>query len=277
MSATLVSDILAGNATAASAIGRPDLYAPLMAGKNGVLPILGSSRKIEAGLAYGVDSAVVYMMPAMSSGRNACPGASDGCIDVCLVVSGQMGHMNAVVARRRKQAAFFADRNAFFCQLYGEVKSRAANAVKNGKIPAYRVNGVTDWTYWRMPFTLDGVSYPSIVHALPDVQFYEYTKKRLSAQGAIPSNLHLTFSYSERPDADERAAEYLQAGHNVAVVTFGKKHDIPAEWTIGGVSYPTVDGDLHDARFLDPKGHVVILAAKGRATTDTSGFVQKVA
>ena len=35
-----------------------------------------------------------------------------------------------------------------------------------------------------------------------------------------------------------------------------------------------IDGDEHDARFLDPgPSYVVALTAKGRAKTDTSGFV----
>lgn len=34
-----------------------------------------------------------------------------------------------------------------------------------------------------------------------------------------------------------------------------------------------VDGDRHDLRFLDPKGSIVCLKAKGQAKNDTSGFV----
>tara|TARA_R100000654_G_scaffold47993_2_gene74179 strand:+ start:2986 stop:3174 length:189 start_codon:yes stop_codon:yes gene_type:complete len=34
-----------------------------------------------------------------------------------------------------------------------------------------------------------------------------------------------------------------------------------------------IDGDKDDLRFLDPKGVVVWLSAKGKAKNDTSGFV----
>jgi hypothetical protein len=35
-----------------------------------------------------------------------------------------------------------------------------------------------------------------------------------------------------------------------------------------------VNGDLHDLRFLDPKGgNIVVLKAKGKARKDLSGFV----
>ena len=36
---------------------------------------------------------------------------------------------------------------------------------------------------------------------------------------------------------------------------------------------PTIDGDKSDLRFLDPVGVNVGLVAKGKAKTDTSGFV----
>jgi hypothetical protein len=36
---------------------------------------------------------------------------------------------------------------------------------------------------------------------------------------------------------------------------------------------PVVDGDKHDLRFLDEKGVIVGLKAKGKAVTDQSGFV----
>jgi len=37
---------------------------------------------------------------------------------------------------------------------------------------------------------------------------------------------------------------------------------------------PTVDGDKHDLRFLDPIGRFVLLFAKGGAYDDTTGFVR---
>ena len=57
-------------------------------------------------------------------------------------------------------------------------------------------------------------------------------------------------------------------GLNIAVV-FRRKADIPAEY----LGLPTIDGDRDDMRFLDPKGVVVALYAKGKAKHDTSGFV----
>jgi hypothetical protein len=52
----------------------------------------------------------------------------------------------------------------------------------------------------------------------------------------------------------------------VAVVFRNK---LPEAWK----GFPVVSGDESDLRFLDPKGHVVGLIAKGKAKQDRSGFV----
>ena len=62
-------------------------------------------------------------------------------------------------------------------------------------------------------------------------------------------------------------------GHNLAIVC--KSEAIHAELVERGSwrGYPTVNGELSDQRFLDPKGgYVVLLTPKGKAKRDTSGF-----
>lgn len=275
--AALAAAILAGTLPASAAIGRPDAYDALNRGANGPLPFLGSSAKIDAGTRVGILSTVLYMMPAASSGREACAGRSAGCTAACLAEgTGRMSMSGPRQARIRRHASFFADRGRFLADLHDEVRAHERRAVRAGKVPAVRLNGTTDLPWHRMPYTAhDGTRYARIHDAFPRVRFYEYTKHPLSVQskGGIPANLWLTFSVSERPDAEDRAAAYLDAGYSAAVVTFTKRHEPPAWWALAGIR-PTVDGDAHDARFLDPAGSVVILAAKGRAKHDTSGFVK---
>lgn len=295
--ANLAAYILTGGMPASAAMGRTDVYDHLTHGQSAStwnrLPLLGTSSKIEAAGTQGVLTAVLYMQPARESGREACAGRSAGCTAACLAEGvGRMSMSGAQRARRRRHAAFYADRGRFLADLSVEIVRHHKRAVKMGKVPAIRLNGTTDLPWHRMPFTdVDGNRWPNLHAAHPDVRFYEYTKLpyRMAAKGGIPSNLHLTFSISDREDADLHALAYLRNGYGAAVVLRIDRHDVPKTFKLNAdalpgheqwgveLEYPTVDGDDHDARFLDPSGSVVVLAAKGRAKADTSGFVRDAA
>jgi hypothetical protein len=104
--------------------------------------------------------------------------------------------------------------------------------------------------------------------AFPEVQFYDYTKI-LGRKIVDIANYHLTFSVADGNDAD--VAKAIQQGYNVATV-FGIKKTLPMPETYIGI--PVFNGDESDLRFLDPKGVVVGLYAKGKAKKDTTGFVK---
>lgn len=277
----IVSAILSGDVPASAAMGRANLYDALNAGATGRLPFLGGSAKIDAGQSVGVLSAVLYMQPARESGREACAGRSDGCTAACLAEStGRMSGTGPRQARRRRHASFYADRARFLSDLHTEIQAHERKAKRAGKIAAIRLNGTTDLPWHRMPFTdSDGIRWANLHTANPGVQFYDYTKLPLAIQrkGSIPPNLHLTFSLSDREDSDRHATAYLAAGLNVAMVAAIAKHAGPATVLLGGHTWPTIDGDEHDARFLDFPGSVVLLAAKGRAKRDETGFVRTIA
>ena len=117
----------------------------------------------------------------------------------------------------------------------------------------------------------------------PDVVFYDYTKHPAHKRdvSAIP-NYSLTFSLAESNES--HAVRALQAGVNVAVVFDTRKSgDLPETFTLthigaDGIEYQSarvIDGDRTDLRFTDPTGVIVGLRAKGRAKSDTSGFVRR--
>ena len=266
----LATRILNGDAPPAQALHQRDIYDELKDGK----PFLGSSSKIALNENYSVFGTVLYMMPAMNSGREACAGRSPGCTASCLEKNtGRMDMSNAKRARRRRHACFYADRSRFLADLHEEIQAHVKAAKRKGLTPSVRLNGTTDLPWHKMKFTdKAGVKHANLHEASPDAQFYEYTK--LPLKGEYPPNLHLTFSVSERSDADDRAATYLEAGYSAAVVMRIGKHEQPDTFRLGSVDYPVVDGDLHDARFLDPPGSIAALAAKGLAKKDASGFVR---
>lgn len=210
-------------------------------------------------------TAVMYLAPHKLSGFNTCAMAHIAkCIDPCLNTSGR-GQFNSVQqARINKTLRFFQDREKFMKDLYKDIMRFVKWCKKRKVKPAVRLNGTSD-IRWESVLFPDG---KNIFQHFPDVQFYDYTKISNRKVKAI-KNYHLTWSYSE---ADKKyAAKYneaLSSGMNVAVV-FRDKDTIPKKF----MGQPVIDGDKDDLRFLDPKGVVVSLYAKGKAKKDKSGFV----
>jgi hypothetical protein len=174
--------------------------------------------------------------------------------------------MNSVrLSRIAKAKRFMRDRAAYLRDVVRSIELAQRKATREGLRLCVRMNGSSDIA-WESIKDGDGLTLPQ---RFPDVQFTDYTKspKRAMAHalGKLPANYALCFSHSETNAA--QCAEVLRAGGTVAVVFAGDK---PSTWQ----GYPVIDGDLHDLRHLDPRGHVVALTPKGRkAKRDTSGFV----
>jgi hypothetical protein len=118
----------------------------------------------------------------------------------------------------------------------------------------FRLNGTSDLS----------VEKWGIIEQFPDVQFYDYTKVLGRKVSHLP-NYHLTFSAADGNDSDVALA--IQQGMNVAMV-FDK---LPEAY----MGRPVTNADETDLRFLDPKGTIAGLKAKGRAKKDTTGFVRR--
>lgn len=228
----------------------------------------GSNAKTVKGDGKEYVTAIMYLTPWKSAGINVCPMAEQAkCIDPCLNVAGR-GQMSSVQAGRARKTNWFAqDRAGFMAQLHKDILSFVRFCKKKGVQPCVRLNGTSDIRWELVSYTADWVAYDNIMQAFPMVQFYDYTK--IANRRKVPSNYHLTWSYSAANAAYAAQADVAKAnGLNVAVV-FRKKENIPATF----LGLDTIDGDRDDMRFLDPKGVVVALYAKGKAKKDQSGFV----
>jgi len=225
--------------------------------------LLTTSAKIEKSDAYSDEfkTSIMYALPAMQSGHNACPDAGV-CANACIDTTGRMPMVKA--AREYRSNLFYDNRAEFGAQLIAETQENIKRNDKKGLRTAERLNGTTDYAWEHIRF--DGQSMPE---RFPNVQFYDYTKSvkraRQHASGTMPSNYHLTFSRSELTP-DSLVTELVESGQNVAVVFDA----IPETW----LGLEVINGDEHDLRFLDKSGVIVGLKAKGpKAKRDTSGFV----
>jgi hypothetical protein len=119
--------------------------------------------------------------------------------------------------------------------------------------PAVRLNATSDQPKMAL----------RMAEQFPNIQFYDYTKIKEVFDWSLPKNYYPTFSRSET-NWDE-CVEILDGGGNVAVVftnrpNYYKGHEV-------------INGDESDLRFLDKRGVIVGLSAKGKGKKDNTGFV----
>lgn len=217
--------------------------------------------KIQKGTKLGYLSFILHLAPADLSGKETCPKRTAGCTAACLNTAGRGGmfkkgeNTNMIQkARIRKTKYFFENRDAFMQDLIKDMVKAMNYAAKKGLKPVFRLNGTSDLPWEKYVVNGQGDNIFQMFHM---VQFYDYTKVLGRKVKNIP-NYHLTFSKADGNDAD--VAKALAQGLSVVAVY----DEIPA-----GVP----SADETDLRFLDPKGIMLGLKAKGRAKKDYSGFV----
>jgi hypothetical protein len=231
--------------------------------------------KILKGMSQGYNTYILHLAPADVSGYNTCPKATVGCKAACLNTAGRggmfkKGETTNVIqeARIRKTKMFYEDRDTFMQLLVKDIELGIKQSAKIDLVPVFRLNGTSDLSFEKYEVIRNGVVYENIFAAFPEVQFYDYTKI-LGRKVKEIKNYHLTFSAADGNDNDVRKA--IAQGYNVATVFGIKKTEPMPEFYEGR---PVFNGDDSDLRFLDPKGVVVGLYAKGKAKKDTSGFVK---
>ena len=216
--------------------------------------------KIQKGTKLGYLSFILHLAPSTLSGRNTCPKATPGCIASCLNTAGRGGMFkrgettNTIQkARIRKTRYFYEQRQDFMLDLKKDIEKAIKLAAKMNLIPVFRLNGTSDLS-WEKYDMLPGLN---VFECFPTVQFYDYTKV-LGRKVKGIANYHLTFSKAENNDSD--VAEALLQGMSVVAVYDAIPAGVPS-------------ADETDLRFLDPKGIMLGLKAKGPAKKDYSGFV----
>jgi len=216
-----------------------------------------ANTKTIKGKRRGFSTNILHLAPAKLSGYQVCGGASKECIKLCLNKAGRGKFDRTQQARIRKTKWFFESRLTFMAQLVKDVAAAMRYANRHNLVLAIRLNGTSDIPWESIKCGL----FKNIMARFPNVQWYDYTK--VAGRKNIPSNYHLTFSASESNQS--QVTQALANGMNVAVVF----DQIPDSY----MGLPVIDGDEDDLRFLDPKGHIVGLKAKGPAVNATSTFI----
>ena len=216
--------------------------------------------KIQKGTKMGYLSFILHLAPADLSGREVCPKRTKGCTDACLNKAGRGGmfrkgeNTNMIQkARIRKTQYFFNNRADFMLDLVADIRKAIKFAERKGLTPVFRLNGTSDLSWEKY----DAIPGQNIFEMFLTVQFYDYTKVLGRKVKQYP-NYHLTFSKADGNDAD--VAEALLQGMSVVAVYDKIPEGVPS-------------ADETDLRFLDPKGIMLGLKAKGPAKKDYSGFV----
>ena len=216
---------------------------------------VGNNAKTVKGDGSEYLTGILYLIPEIK----LCPfSIIAGCHVGCLVSAGRGAFNSVHAARERKTKLLLSNPKEFKRLLREDLTKFVAYCRRKGVQPVIRLNGTSD-KLW-----LD------IIQDFPGVQFYDYTKVYNRLSKDLPSNYHLTLSYSEaNPEYADKVKAYADKYQANLAVVFRDKHNIPETF----LGRPVINGDADDLRFLDPEGVVVALYAKGKAKKDTSGFV----
>ena len=231
--------------------------------------------KVLKGVSQGFNTYILHLAPANVSGYETCAKRTAGCTAACLNTAGRggmfkRGESTNVIqeARKRKTRMFFENRTEFMALLVKDIELAIKQSARLNLVPVFRLNGTSDLAFEKYSVVRAGTEFGNIFQAFPEVQFYDYTKILGRKVKNLP-NYQLTFSAADGNDADVYRA--IAEGLNVATVFGLKKTEAMPEFYNGR---PVFNGDESDLRFLDPKGVIVGLYAKGKAKKDTSGFVK---
>jgi hypothetical protein len=214
-------------------------------------------------------------LPLSAYKTDLCCMASATCRKACLMFGGRNSgatehfaccdpyRSSITFGRARRTWRLLADPGKATEEIAHEAQLLAGRAAKAGLQPVMRINGLSD-----LPGLADKVA--SLVD--DSIRFVDYSKIQNPNLFRRENRVFRSFSVSENKGSSQFAEAVLASGGSVAAVFHG-------EWVPGSTwhGYPTIDGDKHDLRFLDPPGTVAWLSAKGPAKSLPAGpgnFVQ---
>ena len=229
-----------------------------------------SNVKILKNVEVGYKTIGVNFATAESSvpygGFNTCQRSTAGWSGGGLRCAGHNVAGMAGIARIARTVAYNVDPWSFMRLLKSEIKRFEAREKKKGFKVSYRGNLLSDLVWLSM----------EIAQEFPGIQCVDYTKRIGTVERMIPvhvpANMSWGLSLSESNFADWHRC--LVAGKFWGAVVFDVAKGQPLPESFAGL--PCIDGDVHDARWLTPKGTIAALRIKGtkkaKAIARKSGF-----
>jgi len=227
---------------------------------------LDGSEKVIKGNKKGYRTAILYLTSSNGSGVELCPLAAIAqCRNACLTTAGNGRYDSTQLARLRKTLFLNQYRDEALAMIGKEIDAFYKKSIKGGWTLLVRLNGTSD-IRWE--------NEGDLIQSRPHVQFYDYTK--LHNRKGVPANYDLTYSYSGVAAYLKYLPEALANPNLKRVAAVFRKRQTVEQMLANGETYiglTVVDGDDTDIRHDDPVNTLVALYAKGKAMTDTTGFV----
>ena len=254
--------------------------------------LIGQNTKISKDVANLDNDLEIFglsLAPHYISGFNTCSGLSLGCGEACLMFTGMGqkfmiatdGEHKVAIARIIRTILWFKYRDQFKAKLLREIELKQRLLAKKDISMAFRPNVFSEVKFEKL--------FPELFDLCKrlNIQVYDYVKDiNRIVENPYKDFYSMTFSLSENNSLFIPTA--LKHGSNIAVVTDiptnkardrkSYLHSVPDTITVHGITLDTVDGDMHDARFLDNKKNCfVVLRGKGQEIRkDKTGFMYKV-
>tara|TARA_R110000744_G_scaffold122124_1_gene227052 strand:- start:513 stop:1475 length:963 start_codon:yes stop_codon:yes gene_type:complete len=254
--------------------------------------LIGQNTKISKDVSHTETDLEIWglsLAPHWISGFNTCNGLSNGCAHSCLMFTGMGqkfmiaadGDHKVAIARIVRTILWFKFRDQFKLRLLREIELKAKSLAAKDIAMAFRPNVFSEVKFEKL--------FPALFDTCQrlNIQCYDYVKDiNRIVDNPYRGKYHMTYSLSENNALFIPLA--LQHGASIAVVTDiptnktknrkAYKHNPPSHLTIAGITLHTVDGDQHDARFLDVKQLAfVVLRGKGQEIKkDETSFMQRI-